>query len=85
VISSFGIKVKNLKGVTLEINGVLEASTYWDQWPLNTKSVLNMLEFYDCNGLIIKGTGLVDGLGYDWWVREWLRQNTKGRPNLLLF
>lgn len=44
-----------------------------------------MLEFYDCNGLTIKGTGLVDGLGYDWWVREWLRQNTKGRPNLLLF
>jgi len=44
-----------------------------------------MLEFYDCNGLTIKGIGLVDGLGYDWWVREWLRQNIKGRPNLLLF
>ena len=69
----------------MEINGVLEASIYWDSWPIGTKNVINMLEFYDCLRLVIKGRGLVDGMGYDWWVREWQRLNSKGRPNLLLF
>jgi hypothetical protein len=26
---------------------------------------------------------MVDGLGYDWWVREWKVQNPHGRPQLM--
>ena len=26
---------------------------------------------------------MVDGLGYDWWIREWRQQNPAGRPKIL--
>ena len=79
VISAMGIKAYNLTDVTLQIDGTLEASTYYDDWPLEydcdpkhqSCTVLPMLKFENCTHLNIKGSGVVDGLGYDWWVREW--------------
>ena len=26
---------------------------------------------------------MADGLGYDWWVREWKKENINGRPHML--
>jgi hypothetical protein len=34
VISAGGMKAYNLTDVTLQIDGTLEASTYYDEWPL---------------------------------------------------
>lgn len=42
-----------------------------------------MLYFEDCYDFAIGGNGLIDGLGYDWWVREWKVQNPNGRFNLI--
>ena len=39
--------------------------------------------FEDCENITINGKGTVDGLGYDWWIREWKNQNPAKRPNLL--
>jgi len=41
------------------------------------------LMFEGCNNLVINGKGEVDGLGYDWWIREWKNKNKAKRPNLL--
>ena len=35
VISTMGLRVYNLSDVTLQIDGTLEASTYYDDWPLD--------------------------------------------------
>jgi len=53
VISSMGFKAYNLSDVTLQIDGILEASTYYDDWPLeddcdplhSSCTVLPMLKF----------------------------------------
>jgi hypothetical protein len=39
VISSFGMMVENIKDVTLQIDGVLEASTFYDDWPTDGHTV----------------------------------------------
>jgi len=31
----------------------------------------NFLEFNNCSEMTLKGHGVIDGLGYDWWIREW--------------
>jgi len=41
------------------------------------------LMFEGCNNLVINGKGEVNGLGYDWWIREWKNKNKAKRPNLL--
>ena len=52
---------------------------------MDAKIVLDFLTFIDCQNLTIRGEGLVDGLGYDWWDREWAQKNKFGRPHLLQF
>jgi len=85
--SSMAMNAKNLTGVTLQIDGIWETSPYNEQWPRyeGSTDVLDFLTFTDCTDLTIKGEGTVDGLGYDWWVREWVRKNPGGRPQNLKF
>ena len=86
VISTVSVELANLTGVTLEIDGVIEASKHWEHYPLNDGgNMLDFINFNDCKHLTIKGHGMVDGLGYDWWLREWNQTNIYGRPNLLDF
>ena len=28
---------------------------------------------------------MIDGLGFDWWEREWAQKNPNGRPHLIYF
>lgn len=46
---------------------------------------MDFLHFEDSYNLTIQGEGIVDGLGYDWWVREWDHKNKMGRPHLLSY
>lgn len=80
-----GMKISNLYNVTLKIDGVLEGSLHFDQWPTDRGSVIDILSFEDCESLTISGSGMVDGRGYDWWVREWAQKNKHGRPMLLKY
>lgn len=45
--------------------------------------MLDFLTFVNGSNINIKGQGIVDGLGYDWWIREWNHMNKRGRPVLL--
>jgi hypothetical protein len=42
------------------------------------------LTFINGTNITIRGQGIVDGLGYGWWNREWNHQmNKRVRPRLL--
>jgi len=85
--SSMGVEAQNLVGVSLQIDGVWEAAAFYDQWPVRDGSndIKDVLTFTDCTDLTIKGEGTVDGLGYEWWIREWDQKNHHGRPKNLRF
>ena len=50
---------------------MLEASTFYDDWPNDGNTVFSLLKFDNCTNINIQGDGVIDGLGYEWWVREW--------------
>lgn len=87
VFSLLPIRVIGIYNVTLQIDGVIEATPFNDSWPLkpNGGMLLDLLTFKDSSYLTFKGEGIVDGLGYDWWTREWNQENKYGRAHLLAF
>ena len=91
------LNISNVKDIVFTVDGILEASTYYKHWPFKNwtynlipweqvKGVdndpLDFITIYESQNFTLNGKGLVDGLGYKWWVREWAHKN-KGRPNLL--
>ena len=47
------------------------------------EETINLIQFKDSSHLTIKGEGVVEGNGYDWWDREWKKQNPITRPHLV--
>ena len=85
LFSSMPVWASNLNDVTLTIDGVLETSPHIDNWTLNDAGdrTRQFIEISDSTNFNINGKGIVEGQGYDWWVREWNLQNHYNRPNLL--
>lgn len=94
--SSMPTMHSNLADITLQIDGVWEASPFYEQWPVlndslktadgmlgGANNMLDFLTFVNSTNLTIRGQGIVDGLGYEWWVRDWYHMNKNGRPVLL--
>ena len=51
-----------------------------DDWP----ETIALMFFQNCQNLTISGSGIVDGLGYDWWQKEWNHTGIGDyRPKLL--
>ena len=53
----------------------------------NPREVYDIEEFItidDSSNIKFSGTGLIDGQGFDWWVREWQQTNILGRPKILV-
>mmetsp|Transcript_29439 Transcript_29439/g.44581 ORF Transcript_29439/g.44581 Transcript_29439/m.44581 type:complete len:280 (+) Transcript_29439:306-1145(+) len=46
--------------------------------------VRDFLHFRDSSNITVEGKGQVEGGGYDWWVREYKKQNPNGRPHMLV-
>jgi hypothetical protein len=42
-----------------------------------------MFHLSDGTDIEFSGTGVVDGKGFAWWVREWLQTNPHKRPHLM--
>ena len=76
------IWASDLNDVTLTIDGVLETSPHIDEW---TDGGKNFITISDSKHFNINGKGIVEGQGYEWWVREWNHQNKHGRPHLLQY
>ena len=73
IFESMPVDLYNLSNVTLKIDGTWMPSPYWEQWPLYSdgSKVLPLFQVNDSENFNIEGEGVVEGQGYDWWVREW--------------
>lgn len=84
--------IANLTDVTINIDGTLLASQNWRQWPIYVPNggksrYIDFLTFDTSNGLTFNSpskSGVLDGQGYMWWMREWLKLNKAHRPKLLV-
>jgi polygalacturonase len=63
----------------LTIDGILEAPATLD----GSLGSDPFISIFNSQNVVVNGTGSIEGSGYDWWVREWKRENHNGRPNLL--
>jgi hypothetical protein len=45
------LAVRDLKDVTIDIQGDILATSLWEQWPIGHKAYINFWEFTDCDGL----------------------------------
>lgn len=83
--SSMPIQVQNVTNITFVIDGTLKASKDHEHYPTdsNSASISNFLVLYDTEHITFKGQGAIDGQGFMWWVREFLKKNPNGRPFLI--
>lgn len=69
---------------TIMIEGTIKASKRNNLWPLDENGkVRDLITVNHMWDLKIQGSGVVDGQGYMWWVREYTGWNQSGRPMLL--
>jgi hypothetical protein len=86
IVASMSVELANIFNVELQIDGTLEASVHYESWPAVRHNKANhFLQFLYSSNITIGGSGLIDGLGYDWWVREFAIANPNGRPKLIDF
>jgi hypothetical protein len=51
---------------------VLETSPHLDDWTLkDDHGCRNFIDIQQSTNFNINGVGIVEGQGYEWWVREW--------------
>jgi polygalacturonase len=76
--------VTDLTDVTLELNGEIWAwGDNQSNWPKDSNgNVLPLISLTNTSGLVIKGTGLIEGRGYAWWWKTILT-GKDNRPVLL--
>lgn len=81
----FAASVSNVEQVQLWIEGEIIAHDNITAWPNDGKNYQNMLEFNNCNDILVTGrnTGVVRGQGFKWWVEFLFGFITSTRPTLL--
>ena len=77
------IQMGFLNTITFTVDGVIQLSDDYKSWPTTGNSVQHFWLIQDSESIHIQGTGLVEGQGYWWWMREYIVANPYGRPNML--
>lgn len=79
IISMHSFDISGLHDIEIIIDGqVLLSPNYKD-----FRKGADWWVIRNCNNIKFTGTGVMDGQGYMWWIREWLQKNTNGRPNMI--
>ena len=65
--SSFPVRANDLKNITFQIDGTLLLSKNFEAF-----SADGFFAFDDTEDITFKGTGTIDGQGFNWWIREYL-------------
>jgi hypothetical protein len=82
--SSLPIRSDNIDNITMQIDGKVLVSKDYKSFPnRDERNIEDFLAFYDSNDLVFEGTGVIDGQGFMWWVREFISKNIYGRPLLV--
>ena len=86
--------VEHLQDVKIVLNGDVYASENWEEWPSQiptptscdlTHTKMDFWTFVDSTNISISGKGMMDGRGFMWWQREWLRlEDKKGQRPVLI-
>jgi len=88
--SMMPVRFSNLEGITIRIDATIKASKRHTRYPVDHwrgdqgwyEHIHHFIEIYDSKNLKFEGTGTVDGQGFMWWLREYIRKNPAGRPHL---
>ena len=78
------IKIAELNNIDFQIDGNVYASQDYQNWNFSGGCYWSFWEINDSQNLTFTGTGLVDGQGYWWWMREYLILNKGRRPYLVV-
>jgi len=80
------ISIAKLDRVTFQIDGNLIANADVDAWPLdeNGRVAGALMRFQDCRDFVMRGGGLIDGNGFEWWVLTITGKLKRGRPHLVV-
>mmetsp|Transcript_48728 Transcript_48728/g.66278 ORF Transcript_48728/g.66278 Transcript_48728/m.66278 type:complete len:151 (+) Transcript_48728:17-469(+) len=84
VFTFMPVHVDGLYNFQLTIDGTILASEDYMNWENRTEThVYDFITINDSTNIKIDGTGLVDGQGFRWWMREYVQTNPAHRPCLL--
>jgi polygalacturonase len=83
------IYVSHIYNVDLVVNGTVYASQDYESWNYTGNCYYNFWEINDSGNLTVTGSGVVDGQGFWWWMREYLAffnlpGNKGARPHLVI-
>ena len=88
VFSMMPTYMKNLENVSLKVDGTILQSMNWVQYPNghDASGDYDALLFFEaCDGILIEGSGTIDGQGFMWWIREILQKNKHTRPYIIKY
>jgi polygalacturonase len=84
-----GTTVVGLVNITIQLDGQLIAHPSiqaWEDQRMNMSTTIDLIQLVECHQMFLKGQGVVDGNGYDWWLRASMAlQQEDWRPNLVRF
>lgn len=72
-----------LNDITFTIEGNVYASQDYQSWNFTNKQYRDFWNIQDSQNIRFQGSGVVDGQGYWWWMREYLILNKGRRPRLV--
>ena len=79
------VVLSDIFNVTFEVEGTVLCAQEFDNWPVRPDNgkMWDLWNFEDSSDLHLKGNGVIDGQGFQWWIREIMVQNPHSRPHLL--
>ena len=77
------VAAENLENIRFQIDGEVYASEDYQKWNKTGKYYADFWSINDSNNISFTGSGVVDGQGYWWWMREYALLNNGRRPHLL--
>lgn len=77
------IGMSYLKNMTFTVDGQIFLSEDNENWPNDGKKVYDWWHITDSEDIHIRGSGVIEGQGYWWWMREYIVANPFDRPHML--
>jgi polygalacturonase len=77
----YAINSTNLSNINIQIDGVLKYSDEISKWPATNNYAL--LNFDNCEGIHLTGSGMIDGQGLNWW--RYCYTGVDERPDMISF
>lgn len=64
---------ENLFDITFQVEGEVRLSEDHENWPNDGQSCNDFWHIVDSKNITLRGNGVINGQGYWWWMREYVR------------